>query len=387
MGKSRDLMEKLKTVAPGIRQKPNNDYLVTKSIKGERYYFTTKKLPEAKRWHRDFRPIPVNVFEKEIPTVNLKMNGRDNSYTLAEVWKKYQRDHLSTLAEDSQHKTRLRLEKFAKSLMSLKMCQMNEDVIEAVINERKILTECPFRCNFNKELKILNHVFNWYSNNLDPKFMTPINDFHKRVGKIKATPVKPKHITEDELVLFFKQLSGIWKSLAFMQLYMAGRIGEAAGLTAEFIHEDDRKIEVSRVMTWPKGSPKPKETTKTDTVSFVHINDHMMQILEELESNRPKNCPYLFHVKGKPLRLNWIYKAYNTALEAAGLPYTGTHILRYGMAGISGKLLGDEGAKAATRHGSMAMARKYRGKSRIVELTDENKEVVIYAEKLFKKEA
>jgi integrase len=380
-------MEKLKTVAPGIRQKPNGDYLVTKSIKGERHYFTTKKLAEAKRWHRDFRPIPVNVFEKETSPVTVKMNGRDLSFTFGDIWKRYQKEHLSTLSEETQYRTPLKLAKFTKSLTNLNMCQINEDVIEAVLNERKILTNNELRCNFNEELKKLNQVFKWYTKYMDHRFESPVKDFHKFVGEIKPIPKKPKHIKEEELVLFFHNLSGIWKSLAFMQLYMAGRISEAAGLTNDFILRDKRKIEVSSVMTWVNGRPRLKKTTKTDTISYVHINDHMMTMLDELEANRPKNCPFLFHINGEPLRRDWILDEYNKAFEAAGLPYRGTHILRYGMAGIGGKLLGDEGAKAVTRHGSMAMARKYRGSSRVFELTEENQQVVIHAEKLFKKEA
>lgn len=380
-------MEKIKTVAPGIRQKPNGEYVVTKSINGKRYYLTTKKLPEAKRWHRDFRPVPVNNFEKDIPTVNLKMNGRDLSYTFGDAWKKYQKDKLSTLSDETQYRTPLKLEKFTKSLTNLKMCQINEDVIEAVINERKILTSNKLRCNFNEELKKLNQVFEWYSRFVDYKFESPIKDFHKRLGTIKEMTKKPKHIKEDELVLFFRQLSGQWKSLAFMQLYMAGRISEAAGLLVEFIDLDKRKIEVSSVMTWTGGFPRIKEDTKTEAISYVHINDHMMDIINELNLARPKDCPFLFHVNGEPLRYDWIVEEYNRAFKAAELPYRGTHILRYGMAGIGGKLLGDEGAKAVTRHGSMAMARKYRGKNRVFELTEENQQVVIHAEKLFKKEA
>lgn len=377
----------MKTVAPGIRQKPSGEYLVTKSIKGERYYFTTDKLPEAKRWHRDFRPVPVNNFQKEVPSTNLKINGRDEVVTFGEVWKKYQKAHLSTTSEENQIRTKSRVDKFTQSLTHLRICQINEDVIEAVINERKILTRNPLRCNFNKELKFLNHIFTWYGLNLDHKFESPITGFHKRYGSVKAVPAKPKHITSDEFSIFVRELSGIWKDLAFMQLYMAGRISEAAGLTVDFIHLDKRKIEVSSVMGWIGGRPRLKKTTKTDTVSFVHINDHMTSIVERLELERPRNCPFLFQIDGEPLRYDWIVKAYNEAFKTAKLPYRATHVLRYGMAGIGGELLGDAGAKAVTRHGSMAMARKYRGKNRIIELTEENKQVVIHAEKLFKKEA
>lgn len=380
-------MDKMKTVAPGIRLKPNGDYLVTKSIKGERYYFTTKKLPEAKRWHRDFRPIPINKFEKEIPTANLKMNGRNDSYSFGDVWKKYQRDHLSTLGEETQYRTPLKLEKFAKSLNDLKMCQINEDVIEAVINERKILTNNKLRCNFNEELKKLNQVFDWYTENMDPKFESPVKPFHKIIGKVHKPTVKPKHIKQDELISFFRQLSGQWKSLAFMQLYMAGRISETAGLMIDFIDLEKRKVKVAKVLTWTGGIPKVKNTTKTEAVSYVYINDHMMNIINELDCQRPKNCPFLFHVNGEPLRYDWIVEEYNRAFEAANLPYRGTHILRYGMAAIGNDYLGEQGAKAVTRHESAAMARKYSGSKRVFELTEENQQVVIHAEELFKREA
>jgi integrase len=382
------MTDKIKTVAPGIRLKPNGDYVVTKSINGKRHYFTTKLLPEAKKWYRNFRPIPAyNYSQKEFPTATSQMNGRDDLITFEEVWKKYQRDHLSTLAEETQSRFKSRLDKFAKSLMSLRMCDMNEDVIEAVINERKILTKNLIRCNFNKELKFLNHVFYWYSENIDFKFKSPINEFHKRVGRIKPVPSKPKHIKEDELILFFDKLSGMWKRLAFMQLYMAGRIGEAAGITVDVINRELRKIEVSKVMTWINGRPRPKETTKTESVTYVHLNDHMLMIIDEQEAERPHDCPYLFQVDGEPLRYSWIREAYNQAFKAAGLPYRASHVLRYGMAGIGGRLLGDEGSKAVTRHASLVMARKYRGKSRVFDLTEENQQVVIHAETLFKKNA
>jgi len=377
-------MVKMKTVASGIRQKPNGDYVVTKSIKGERHYFTTSKLPEAKRWHRDFRPLPQFEIKRESSTVTVQMNGRDDSITFGDVWKKYQRDHLSIKSPETQIRVTKRLNKFTQSLTSLRMCLMNSDVIEAVINERKILTRSELRCNFDKELKMLNQVFEWHMNHADHKFKSPIERFHKLVGQIKPIPKKPKHIKEEELALFFRQLSGIWKQLAFMQMYMAGRIQEVAGLKPEAMLAD--KIKVSNVLTWINGRPVNKEETKTGEVSFVFINEHMREIITDLESKRPKDCPYLFHVDGQPLRYSWIQAVYTKAFKDAGLPYRGSHILRYGMAGIGGNLLGDNGSKAVTRHGSMAMARKYRGKP-THELTKENEQIVIYAGERFKKEA
>lgn len=380
------MKEKFVTVAPGIRKKPDGTFLATKSIKNKRYYKTTDKLTDAKKWKRFFLPFanPEAKPAIENPAITSKMNGRDYSKTFGEVWKSYQSEHLSTLAEETQYRVSLRLGKFTESLTNVLMCNIDADTIEAVIKERKILSKSSLRCNFFTEIKKLKHVFKWYSENCDHYFKSPIEDYHKRISKIKNSPILDKHIKPHEIVLFINNLSGIWQKLAYMQFYMAGRVQEPCGLMPEFIIWNKMKIRVECVMTWPNGRPKLKYSTKTDVVSFVHINEHMAEILQDLEENRPLDCPTLFHVDGKPLRYSWIINEYNEALKKAGLPYKGTHILRYGMAGVAGELLGDAGSKAATRHGSMAMARKYRGKVKIMDLTEENKQVVIHAENLFR---
>jgi integrase len=378
-------MSRFVTVAPGIRKKPNGTFLATKSINGKRHYKTTTSLLKAKQWKERFLPFVNPTAKPELnPAATSKMNGRDLTNTFGDVWKKYQQKHLSTKAEETQYRVTLRVSKFTQSLTNVRMCEINSDTIDAVIRERMAIVESSLRCNFHEEIKKLGHIFKWYKKTCDPYFKSPIEEHHKLISVIKPVPELNRHIKPHEVQKFIRQLSGVWQKLAYMQFYMGGRIQEAAGLVPESIYWEQGKIRVETVMTWPNGRPRLKHETKTKTISYVYINAHMVEILDDLLENRPADCPTLFHVNGKPLRYSWIIKAYNDALKDADLEYKGTHILRYGLAGYAGEKFGDEGSRAGTRHRTMAMARKYRGKVRVMELTEENKQVVIHAQSLFR---
>lgn len=383
------MKEKFVTIGPGIRRKPDGTFLVTKSVKGERYYKTTETLPEAKKWKKNFIPITGSLALSQIdtPPTSFKLNGRNIEKTFGEVWKRYQKEHLIKSTEDSQIRIPRKVNLFAKSIMKMRMCEINEEVLLAVINERKILTTNPKRCNFKNEIKIMRCIFNWYKNSVDPFFESPVKDYHFIIGVIKTEAKKSRHIKPEQVHDMIEALPLFWKRFALFQFYMAGRVQEVAGLQWHFIDRDKRKLKVEQVMLWVNGRPQIKETTKTEVATHVYLNDHMLDMLDELEAERFPGCDLVFHKNGKPLRYYAILAAYNEALERIKSPFSGTHILRYGMAGYSGEYMGNEGSKAATRHGSMAMARKYRGPVDIVELTEENKQVVIHAENLFRKKA
>ena len=383
---------KIKTVRPGIRKKSDGRYTVTKSIKGKRFYKEFRTLTEAVNWKNTFSPLtnpapsfnPINPLHSSAPS-NEQRNGVDCKITFDDLWEKYQENKLKNLG-DNTRKTRLRkVDHFTRSLLSVRLCEITPNVIDALIDEKRKLVKDSRRCNFNEEIKFLKAIFNWYAENYDSSYLNPIRIFHKARGKVKDVPDKDLHITTDELERFFEQLPRFWQRLAYLQFYMAGRIQEAAGLQRQYVFFDQRIIKVAEVLIWTDNKPKIKKTTKTSKDSLVYINDHMMEILQELEAERPNNCPFMIQVNGRPVTYMGIYQAYEAALKRANLPYSGTHILRYGMAGVAGDFMGDEGAKAATRHSTMKMAQKYRGQPKTLTLSPDNKAVVIHAETLFHK--
>ena len=86
---------------------------------------------------------------------------------------------------------------------------------------------------------------------------------------------------------------------------------------------------------------------------------------------------FIFHKNGKPLKYNHIQRNYNKALKAAGVSFTGTHILRHGMATTTRQLLGLNHSQAVTGHKSIRMLEHY-AENNYFEL---NKESLIHVEK------
>lgn len=378
----------MKTVRPGIRKKADGSYLVTKSIKKKRYYREHPTLSAAINWKNTFNPIanpePRASLDRNLPA-NIQLNGINLDITFGEVWELYKKNKLGTLGDSIKYRKELKIPKFAASLFSVRMCQASPNVIDALLDEQKLLANQEKRYNFDEEISFLKSIFNWYAPNYDSSFLNPIRAFHKARGKIRAVPEKDTGILPYELEKFFDALPRFWQRLAFMQFYMAGRIQEAAGLQKYYVYRSQKIIKVAEVLTWVKSNPKVKKSTKTGKDSLVHINDHMEEIIDELESECPDDCPFLFHINGKPLLYGQIYDAYNQGLQKAGLPYIGTHILRYGMAGVAHDFMGDKGSQAATRHADMKMAQKYASRPMKLFLNPDNKAVVIHAETLFYK--
>ena len=73
----------------------------------------------------------------------------------------------------------------------------------------------------------------------------------------------------------------------------------------------------------------------------------------------PKN-DFVFHVEGKPLNYGTIQLNYRLAQSKSGVPYSGTHILRHGMAKLARKVGGGlDAVMAMTGHKDVKLADHY----------------------------
>jgi integrase len=75
-----------------------------------------------------------------------------------------------------------------------------------------------------------------------------------------------------------------------------------------------------------------------------------------------------------------ILNEFNRALKEAGLPYSGTHIVRHTMATITRKNHGLDAAQAILRHTTARMSEEYAR----LDVNEKVSNVVIKAEELFK---
>lgn len=374
----------MKTVSVGIRQKENGKFLATKSINGKRFYEEFERLPDAKKWRKDFHPL-LSVSSRKnklIPTTSDQSNGKDKFINLGEVVEKYQKEFLRSLESSTQYKKIQRLERFTPNLVSVPMCVMNPEIIINHLDAMKLILEPNSRrCNFDKELKDLASIFNWYKDNKDRSFVSPITKIHYKLGKISEVPDKIKDMDMEEFSLFISKLPEMYRSMSIIMLLWCLRIGEAAALTDSAIHFKRKETSIHNVIVWLKGKPSLKKGTKTGIDAKMPITELIADEIKKLQKNRPKGCSYLFHHKGKPLRYDMILKAFNRALVEAELPYSGTHIIRHTMATITRKNMGLDAAQAILRHTTARMSEEYAR----LDVDEKVSNVVIQASDLFKK--
>ena len=304
-------------------------------------------------------------------------NGQNRKFFLRDVWFLYQKDHLPTISESSRISKKYRCNQFLPPLYNLKMHELTPQVISELIHiskeeeERKQLKR---RFNFERELRDLRSILNWYSANHDFRFVNPVNSGHYKLSVIREIPFVQRQISQEQIQKFLDQLPAFYRDIATMEFYCGARIGEIAGLQWKNVDFARRILKIQEVIVWIGNDPKIKAFPKNGSSREVFINFTMMEILKRYFDNRASASPFVFHRKGKPLLYSVICANFNRAWIRAELPqYRGAHILRYGSSQLGRRLTGSiDGAKALTGHKSFALANQYSEYSCI----DQNRDVV-----------
>lgn len=390
----------MKTVAvkghKGVRLKENGKFIATRSIKGTRYTreFTLKR--DAVVWKANFHPLvdpnpkPLPIFSQSITSVETP-NGRDQKITFGDVLGLYKADEFSGLDDTTRHKKELRGAHFWPGIMSVPMCRMNPIVVTNHLKHMKLLIDKKSkRCNFEKELKDLNRIFVWYSENQDYgdfSFQNPIKKFHKKFGVVKDIEPINKNMSIDQLQSFFDAFEDsddgfMFQSLAVIEFYMAGRPQEGAAINDRTVDFNTKKISVTEKIVWLKGKPIHRIGTKTKHDSRVDMNEDMYDRLLILKSRKPKGCKFFFNHKGKMLRHGLILSRFNAAMIKAGLSgeFSGINFLRHSMATLSRKLGGLNASQAMLRHTTARMSEHYAK----LDVNENVSKVVIEAAEMFK---
>lgn len=368
MTKKANFRKDLKKVAVGIyKNKSTGKYFAEKRIKGKLYNQTFSGLYDAKNWRKNFDGISVNADDP---------NVRHYS-TLGEVWETMQVHHFPTLATSTKA-IWIRRYSLLKMLEHLRMDQITPSKITSWVNHwvDHFKTEeyqesgrgRAGRCNLNNELNMLVTIFNWYKESeqyeSEAVMLTcPVKKKHRKLGFIKPVPDKKKQIDLKHAFIFFDYLKPLYKDLAMMQFFTAGRIGEIAGLQWSNIDLDNRRMLIKHTCVWCmsnktfielKAFPKNKEPRP------VFITDEIFEVLKRRKAFKIQGNDYVFHVDGNPLNYGTIQVNYRGAQRKGKLPYSGTHILRHGMAKLARQVGGGlDAVIAMTGHKDLKLADHY----------------------------
>ncbi len=354
----------------GIRKQTiTGKYQATKKINGKKFTATFDSIREAQNWR--------NLFNGE--TTQVKHATKTTS-TLGQVWNRMKVLHFPSL----EMSTRRIWERRWMHLSDLSSHHM-EDITSTVINrwietKKKWFTSDQYRsmgrgsaarCNLLNELNLFQTIFNWYKSEDEfdqesKSLTTPVRTRHRRMAFIKDTPKKldDRKIPVDAAFKFFSALTELYRDLAMMQFYCAGRIGEIAGIQISNLYLDQEYLLIKNTIVWCNTSKTfeyLKDFPKNKDVRRVHIHKAIAEIIRRRLKHKVDGCNYLFHVNGKPLNYCTIQVNYRGAQRKTGIPYTGTHCLRHGMATLARKVggMGLDSVIAMTGHKDLKLADHY----------------------------
>ena len=354
---------------PGIRKDlVTGWYQAAKKIKGKQYAETFESIRDAIHWR--------NTFNGD----RTKMEAAKITSTLGHVWTRMKALHFPSLELSTQRIWERRWEPLSE-LAEHHMEEITSTVINRWIERKKkyYTSEeyqargrgCAGRCNLYNELNLFNTIFNWYK--AEDEFegesrdlFTPVRPRHKKMAFIREPTVKPeqKKITAEAAFKFFSALPELYADLAMVQFFVAGRIGETAGIQISNIYLEEDYLMIKDSISWCNTSkmfeylkpyPKNKEPRR------VHLHPWLREIIDRRLRARKKGCNFLFHVEGKPLNYCTIQVNYRMAQMKTKIPYRGTHCLRHGMATLARRVggMGLDSVIAMTGHKDLKLADHY----------------------------
>lgn len=372
--------EKMSSYVGIYKNTKSGHYMARKKINGKEFCKTFSSPRKAIQWRNTFNG---EISKEELATATLK-----------EVWEKMQEVHFPTLATTTKVIWHRRYGPW-KRIENLPMAKITPSVVTTWVNYWADYYRSEFyqnsgrghagRCNMNNELNLFVTIFNWYKESEEFEsealhLTCPIKRKHRKLGFIKPLPDKKKQISLEDALTFFDHLKPLYRNLAMMQFFTAGRIGEVAGIQWSNVDLENRRLLIKHTCIWDmtkktfvelKPFPKNKETR------VCYITDEMLSIFNEMKALRLQNNDYVFHVEGSPLNYGTIQVNYREAQRKGKLPYSGTHILRHGMAKLARKVGGLDAVLAMTGHKDIKLADHY---SKCTE--DDQKEVAL---KVFEK--
>lgn len=290
-------------------------------------------LAEARRWR--------NSSEQD----NSKNNG---GKSFKEVIGNYSKIQMPTLRQSTQDSYKRLIEKYISPLQEYKIGSITPEVIDSWIEWLKENTERKTRQSFSHELDVLSGIFNFYKDYND-SFVSPILPRHRKSIKFSnKVSQKAKDLTREEFFRFRDVLKEgkhgpSMYVLATVQFFQALRISEVAALRSEDIRwhplEENSRLKIQSSVRYPRKKGMPPEIqesfkngAKSGGIKEQPIRPETALALKNgyLDLNKPGLL--FLDMEGKLFTYREIQNAYDTAFEKAGLPYTGTHIMRHGGA-------------------------------------------------------
>jgi integrase len=348
------------------RYEPDKDGVLSRKTQ----FFDT--LDDARKWQSGVE----EKFQKiTFAQSHLNENSNRKLIEVVTVWKKRSFPGLA-------HGTQLQYEKLLRlhfgSILNLPIREITPQRVDQWLDQlRENAVSNSKRKSLSHELALLSTLLKYYLEDEDDlRFHFPIKERHWRDCILKRAKKKSsKDFTVEEFTRFRNELRKgshglFFAALATVQYFQALRISEATAVHRDDVRLIDKERSRSRLMIqrsicWPRKEGVPSyvqmgfknsdsfEDGVKEQPIFPESYDAFRWMLKESATHK---SGLLFELNGKHLEYRQVQHAYDLAFKRAGLPYTGTHVLRHGGCrnlynesgdlSVAQQLLGDKSEQA-----------------------------------------
>lgn len=338
----------------GIRKDlKTGKYQARTTVKGKQYSRLFETVKAAQMWKASFDPKTAIQTSNKTPTI-------------AEVWEEYKQSEFPSLELSSRETKEHQIKVFWNELANMEEGDISPSSLStAIAQNKKRLTAKSRRCNYNLALDQLKVLFNWYRENVDYTFISPIQKRHYKQGIVKKIVKKRRYLSPEDIALFINSFDKrMYRNMALLQFLLGCRICEIAGLQKSDVDFKAKVLEIKHTVVWSRYNRKfaqLKPYTKNGESKEVPLmNQDLITILQEQLEISP--CEFLFcDSKAQPLSYRMIQFQFNKALKKAGLEgkASSTHFLRHSAATGTRDLFGLEAAQAILGHKDIRTTQVY----------------------------
>lgn len=224
-------------------------------------------------------------------------------------------------------------------LFDIPMSELSAKLIDELLEGWKQRTARKNRMSYDRELETLGFLIRWYIDNYDDVTpISPIKSRHWKMSKLnKVKEFKRSYMEEEEYEAFLKAIyeigGSMWHTLALTQGRHFMRISETAAMKWSNLNLIKKTYLVCEHAIWPRNKIDPS-TIKPGTKSrgahepfaialFTNVTEALSALKDDAKSD------LIFTENGKLLTYRRIQHVYDSAFKKAGLPFSGTHVLRH----------------------------------------------------------
>lgn len=329
--------------------------------------FTSKTL--AKAWHQQER-------RRIEQTPDDQLNQENRRIMFKAVVLQYIEEHVSTLRHTSQKYILSICNRslLQGSLSHLKLYEIGasevSEWIQWLFSQRS--SACQ-RYSFKSEILRLSSVFNWWRENYDSSFSSPILKRHRKKCRVKLRgrekeARKPDYfLKQEETASWLSELEKIqnpvYYRLAQFMLLTGVRVSEACGLVWDEVSFNEGFARIIRSAYWTSGRHQEVVLDRNKTESskrIVVLPEKLVDVLRQMREEKPHSKLVFQGENEKILNYSSIRWAFDRSFKACGLSWRGTHICRHTYATMA--LMATHSlpaVQASLGHSDIAMTQRY----------------------------